>query len=59
MFLPIFPTPRVDSRAGAPGSTADTLAQAGFGPLRHLAGDMPGWVSAGLPVEKAAADTPR
>ncbi len=41
------------------GIAADTLAQAGFGPLRHLAGDMPGWVSAGLPVEKAAADTPR
>lgn len=41
------------------GIAADVLAQAGFGPLRHLAGDMPGWISAGLPVETAPSGTPR
>ncbi len=39
------------------GLAAEVLAQAGFGPLRHLAGDMPGWIAAGLPVEQAATDT--
>ena len=36
------------------GIAADVLAQAGFDRLRHLAGDMPGWSAAGLPVEPAA-----
>lgn len=40
------------------GIAAEVLAQAGFGPLRHLAGDMPGWIDAGLPVEKTVPDTP-
>lgn len=31
---------------------AETLAQAGFGDVRHLTGDMRGWREAGLPVEK-------
>jgi rhodanese-related sulfurtransferase len=35
------------------GIAADTLAEAGFSRLRHLAGDMPGWSAAGLPVESS------
>ncbi|MCC6207787.1 MAG: rhodanese-like domain-containing protein [Gammaproteobacteria bacterium] len=41
------------------GIAADALAQAGFGPLHHLAGDMPGWIAAGLPIEKTSPDTAR
>jgi len=40
------------------GLAADTLAQAGFGRLRHLAGDMPGWSAAGLPVESSPGVSP-
>ncbi len=40
------------------GIAAEVLAQAGYGPLRHLAGDMPGWIDAGLPVEKTAPESP-
>lgn len=39
-------------RAGLAGAT---LAQAGFSRLRYLAGDMPGWSAAGLPVETGPA----
>ncbi len=34
------------------GMAAETLAQAGFGDVRHLTGDMRGWREAGLPVVK-------
>ena len=37
------------------GLAAEVLARAGFSRLRHLAGDMPGWIAAGLPVETAGA----
>lgn len=34
------------------GAAAEVLRRHGFGRLVHLDGDMPGWESAGLPVEK-------
>jgi rhodanese-related sulfurtransferase len=40
------------------GIAADALAQAGFSRLRHLAGDMPGWGAAGLPVESGPEVSP-
>lgn len=38
------------------GIAADILTQAGFTRLYHLAGDMPGWITRGLPVEQAAVE---
>jgi phage shock protein E len=38
-------------RGGRAGQAASTLASAGFGDVRHLAGDMSGWRAAELPVE--------
>lgn len=34
------------------GIAIEALRQAGYGRLRHMAGDMPGWHAAGLPVDR-------